>query len=58
MEAITIGGLAVVIVGGYYTLVDFFQDMGIRFTLAKRCRSKRRFVAPQITVKKMAWMHI
>ncbi len=63
MEAIMIGGLAVVAIGGYYATVDFLHDIGfkkVRGSIsAKRsfvCNSYR--VASQSGIKKMAGMNI
>jgi hypothetical protein len=64
MEAITIGGLAAVAVGGYFSVMDFMNDLGIRrrsvvkpgtrrLSISRRCA-----VVPQTGIKKMAGMHI
>lgn len=63
MEAIMIGGLAVLAVGGYYTAIDFINDLGIRGkrieTAAKKLPVSRHYsVSPQTGIKKMAGMHI
>lgn len=63
MEAITIAGLAVVAMGGYYTLIDFMNDLGLsgrRVEAAARKLpvSRRYVVAPQPGIKKMAGMHV
>ena len=63
MEAIMIGGLAVLAVGGYYTAIDFLYDLGIRGrrveTTAKKSPVSRHYsVSPQTEIKKMAGMHI
>lgn len=63
MEAITIGGAAVLIVGGYYSIMDILQDFGINITVHERLwkqweSSKRPFNTPQIKIKKMTGMHI
>jgi hypothetical protein len=63
MEAITIAGVAVLAVGGYYAAVDFLNDLGLR---GKRVEaqalrvsvSRRSVVTPQTGIKKMAGMHI
>lgn len=63
MEAITIGGIAVVAVGGYYAVIDFMNDLGIRRRClrveAKRLPGSRlNIVARQSGIKKMAGLHI
>ena len=63
MEAITIGGLAVLAVGGYYSLIDLINDMGLgakRIEAGKKVSpvSRSYFSAPQTGIKKMAGMHI
>ena len=63
MEAIMIGGLAVLAFGGYYTAIDFMNDLGIRGrkveTAAKKSPASRHYsVSSQAGIKKMAWMHI
>lgn len=63
MEAITLAGLIVVLVGGYYTIADFMHDLGIQPTISKRLArklhdSKRAINMPQSGIKKMARMHI
>jgi hypothetical protein len=63
MEAVTIAGIAVVAVGGFYSAVDFLNDLGI---LVKKPRVEakvssffRRCELPaQKRVKKMAGMHV
>lgn len=63
MEAIMIGGLAVLAVGGYYSAIDLLNDLGIRGrgveTAAKKSPVSRYYsVSPQTGIKKMAGMHI
>lgn len=63
MEAIMVGGLAVLAVGGYYSVVDFMNDLGIRregtrVAGEKSVRCRCYLVAPQTGIKKMAGMHI
>jgi hypothetical protein len=63
MEVITLGGLAVLAVGGYYFVIDFMNDLGIgerRIVngLKKLPVSQRYAVATQTGIKKMAGMHI
>ena len=63
MEAITIGGLAVLAAGFYFSVVDFVNDLGIRRVKETR-KSKKSDVsrlysiAPQTGIKKMAGMHV
>lgn len=62
MEAITVAGLMVVAVGGYYTLKDTLKDMGIQLSnpqrILKCCSLKLIFITPQTKIKKVAGMHI
>jgi hypothetical protein len=63
MEAITIGGVAVLAVGGYYFIVDFMNDLGFLGkkveVAAKRLPVSRHYiVTPQPGIKKMAGMHV
>jgi hypothetical protein len=63
MEAIMFAGLAVLVVGGYYSMCDFMSDMGIgRRVVAARARklpvTRGYLLTPQPGVKKMAGMHI
>jgi hypothetical protein len=63
MEAIMIGGMAVLAAGGYFSVIDFMNDLGIRSkrikTEAKNLPvSQRYIVTPQRGIKKMAGMHI
>lgn len=63
MEALMIGGVAVVAIGGYYATVDFLNDIGLK-TARKKFRNNRLSlsrdyaVTPQGGIKKMAGMHI
>lgn len=63
MEAVTLAGIAVVAVGGYYSAVDFLTGLGIRSYRTKletrnsQLFSKRIFT-PQRRIKKVAGMHI
>lgn len=63
MEAITIAGLAVAAIGGYYSVIDFLNDVGIRGrrveTAAKKLPVSRYYILTrQPEIKKMAGMHI
>lgn len=63
MEAIMIGGLAVLAVGGYYSFIDFLNDVGVRgrgvVAAEKKLPVSRSYgVATQTGIKKMAGMHI
>ena len=62
MEAIMIGGLAVVAVGGFYAMADLLDDLGVCSRRPKRVEpSGARFrgaVATQGRIKQMAGMHV
>lgn len=63
MEAVTIAGLAVVAVGGYYSLLDLLSDAGVtgrvkKFRQRESLVCGRDIVTPQSRIKKMAGMHI
>ncbi len=63
MEAIIIAGLAVVAVGGYFTVLDFMADLGIDLRKHKLDRNQSlsmgsRVNSNQPRIKKMAGMHI
>lgn len=62
MEAITCAGLIVVAAGGYYSLIDVLNDLGIRHRTScpvhRRTDSGCRIIMPQIKVEKVAGMHI
>jgi len=63
MEAITIAGLAVVVVGGYFTILDFLGDAGINVRKQRQYRAQsisigNRICSNQSRIKKMAGMHI
>lgn len=63
MEAITIVGLAVVAVGGYFTVLDFMGDMGLaarkqRYAREESFSAGNRICSHQSRIKKMAGMHI
>ena len=63
MEAITIAGLAVVAVGGYYSVIDFMNDLGIsgrrvQAETKKLPVSQRTIFAQQTGIKKMTGMHV
>jgi hypothetical protein len=63
MEAIMVGGVAVLAVGGYFSIIDFMGDLGFG-----RKKSKEMTKSPYISqlcrithqtgIKKMAGMHI
>ncbi len=60
---LTIAGLAVLAVGGYYSLVDLMNDLGIHGRGAKTgvrqlSVAQCHVIAPQARIKKMAGMHI
>ena len=63
MEAITIVGIAVVAVGGYYSALDFLADLGVQLKKSPAERNRTRHSssdihAPQRRVKKMAGVNI
>lgn len=63
MEAVMIAGLAVVAVGGFYSMLDLLGDLGIRIGRRQPEREKsplsRRSVVPaQGRVKEMAGMNV
>lgn len=64
MEAVMIAGVAVVAIGGWYSAIDMFADMGIRIrkriggieksgSFSRTCR-----VPSQRSIKQMAGMNI
>lgn len=63
MEAVTIAGIAVVVVGGFYTAIDLLSDLGI---CVKKPRAETKMMSfphrcglpPQKRVKKMAGVHV
>lgn len=63
MEAITIGGIAVVVVGGFYSVVDLLSDLGIEFkkrrpeTDVSSCY-RRTLLPTQKRVKKMTGVYV
>lgn len=63
MEAVTIAGLAVVAVGGYYSVLDLIADLGIRFKKRKPAVNRdfsscSYILAQQARIKKVAGMNI
>ncbi len=63
MEAVTIAGLAVVVVGGYFSVMDFLADLGLtgRAVTSRRKTptvSRQVLVASERGVKQMAGMDI
>ncbi len=63
MEAVTIAGIAVVVAGGFYSVVDLLNDLGIRVNrsnLKKEINSQplNRTLPAQRRVKKMAGVHV
>jgi len=63
MEAIMVGGVAVLAIGGYFSIIDFMNDLGFGRKKSKE-RSKSPYIStfyritPQTGIKKMAGMHI
>jgi hypothetical protein len=63
MEAVTIAGIAVVVFGGFYSALDFLEDIGVcvkRRGAESRTVSfcRRSHLPSQRRVKKMAGMHV
>lgn len=63
MEAVMIAGLAVVVVAGFYSVLDLLDDLGIRVGRRRTEReksplSRRSVVSAQGRVKKMAGMNV
>jgi len=63
MEAVTIAGLAVVAVGGYFSVLDFLEDLGIRVKDSRQRKqlseiSRSRIYPAQGRVKKMSGVNI
>jgi hypothetical protein len=63
MEAVTIAGLAVVVIGGYFSLSDFINEIRLVARLRKSGIKRsavwgRDIVTPESRVKKMAGMNI
>jgi hypothetical protein len=62
MEAVMIAGLAVVAIGGYYSVLDLLEDVGIRIKGPRKAGestpSGRAVLSAQGVVKKMAGMNV
>jgi len=63
MEAVTIGGIAVVLVGGFYSVVDLLNDFGIRLKKRRPERESpsycgRNFLPTQKRIKKMTGVYV
>lgn len=63
MEAITIAGLAVLAAGGYYSIIDFLNDLGmcgkgIGSETGKSATSQHSIGTHQAGIKKMTGMYI
>ena len=63
MEALTIAGVAALAAGGYYSLVDLMNDLGLHGRKVKAGArklpvSQDTVIAPQTRIKKMAGVHI
>ena len=63
MEAVTIAGMAIVAVGGYFSVLDFLTDAGMAGRVKKIRENRspvcgRNKITPQSRIKKMAGMHI
>lgn len=63
MEAVTIAGLAVVAICGYFTVLDFMGDIGLagkkqRHASDESFSAENRVCSHQSRIKKMAGMHI
>lgn len=63
MEAVTIGGIAVVVVGGFYSVVDLLNDLGIGFNKRRAGQEQvsdygRNFLPAQKRIKKMTGVYV
>lgn len=63
MEAVTVAGIAVVAVGGYYSVLDLLADLGIRIRRTQPETKKTTYsctyiFTPQSRIKKVARMNI
>lgn len=63
MEAVTLAGIAVVAVGGYYSILDLLADLGIRIRKTQHetktiTYSNTYIFTPQRRIKKVAGMNI
>lgn len=63
MEAVTIAGIAVVAVGGYYSVIDFMNDFGLLMNKSRPWAKlaacfRNRVLTSQRRVQKMTRMYI
>lgn len=63
MEAVTIAGIAVVVVGGFYSVADFLDDLGIYVDIRRHEKKRlslfcRSDVPSQGRVKKITGVHV
>jgi hypothetical protein len=63
MEAVTIAGLAVIAIGGYFSLADLINEIGLlarpgKSGIKRSAAWGRDIVTPESRVKKMAGMNI
>jgi hypothetical protein len=63
MEAVTLAGIAVVAVGGYYSVLDLLADLGIRIRRTQpetktSTYSCTNIFTPQRRIKKVAGVNI
>lgn len=63
MEAVTIAGITVVLVGGYYSALDLLEDLGIRVKkprdeAGKLSLPRRSILTSQSRVKKVARVYV
>ena len=63
MEAVTLAGIAVVAVGGYYSVLDLLADLGIRIRITQPETKKSTYsctyiFTPQRRIKKVSGVNI
>jgi hypothetical protein len=63
MEAIMVGGVAVLAIGGYFSFIDFLHDLGLSRKESKEIVTRSHvprhcFLPSQTGIKKMAGMHV
>lgn len=63
MEAVTIGGIAVVLVGGFYSIIDLLNDFGIQLKKRRPERESlscwgRNLFSTQKRIKKVTGVYV